>query len=423
MSAVLVALLVLLPVVVVVSRRRELTAQLLLVVSLAPGLIGFALVSRARGMPEEGLLVLLAPALVAVGLVLHVPRTAGLDAPPPGSGLLAARPLSCAAAGVLALAAYHFAVVGIPVLSARVETVRFSLGASGLMGLPSRALLFGLPILALLTATHRGRVSTTTTAWVWGGFVVSRMAMGFKGGLLEVVIVALTAGLLRGARPRVGTVVALVAGLVAALLFGLFIGGRYGTLAGGDGPGADYVAARLTTGAADPAWWLVEYREEVTAGGSAALHDAQYFAYRYLDLPGGPSFATDQLVSSLVTGTIRSGDSFLVPVTVGGGAYLLASVGLPLAVLGLVLCGAWFSRSCRRLAEGTSLPAAVAAAAVLIGVRTFLLNGGGMYLLINYAFTCALLLLPCALAALLRRPPAAVPRPAASSRAQRVVPA
>lgn len=420
MSIFLLAVLALLPLVIVLGRRRELTVQLLLMSSLAPGLIGFALVSRARGLPEDGLLVLLAPTLVAVGLVLRAPAPTthhvGRD-----QGLLAPVALTWAAVGVLVLTAYHFAVVGIPALSAEVETARFALGSSGLAGLPSRALLFGLPVLALVTGTHRGRVSRSVTAWVWGGLVLSRLAMGFKGGLVEVVLLALTAGLLRGARLRPGAVVALVAGLAAALSFGLFIGGKYGTLADGGGPGAGYVATRLTTGAAEPAWFLVQYRDEVTSGGSAALHDARYFAYRYLGVQGGPSFATDQLVSSLVTGTPRSGDSFLVPVTVGGGAYLLASVGLPAAVLGLVLCGVWFSRSCRLLAQGRSLPSAVVAAAVVIALRTFLQNGGGVYLAVNFAFTAAMLLAPYAVAAVLQtgtpetspapRATAALPRP------------
>lgn len=400
MSVFLLTVLALLPLVIVLGRRCELTVQLLLVTSLVPGLIGFALVSRARGLPEDGLLILLAPSLVAAGLVLRrsAPAT---HAAGRGQGLLAPGALRWAAVGVLVLTAYHFTVVGIPALSADVETARFALGSSGLAGLPSRALLFGLPILALVTGTHRGRVSGPVTAWVWGGFVLSRLAMGFKGGLVEVVLLALTAGLLRGARLRPGAVAALVAGLAAALSFGLFIGGKYGTLADGGGPGAGYVATRLTTGAAEPAWFLVQYRGEVTSGGSAALHDAKYFAYRYLGVQGGPSFATDQLVSSLVTGTPRSGDSFLVPVTVGGGAYLLASVGLPAAVLGLVLCGVCFSRSCRLLTQGRSLPSAVVAAAVVIALRTFLQNGGGVYLAVNFAFTGALLLAPHALAAFL----------------------
>lgn len=290
----------------------------------------------------------------------------------------------------------HFALIGVPALSASAEVDRFDLGASGYLGVPSRCVLFGLPLLALVTGAAKEHVSDRVLYVVWGLFIVSRLALGFKGGLLEVAIVLLTVLMVRGRLTRIRHVMLVLGVAVSAVGYAVLVGSQYETLSRGGGVTLGYVVQRMTVIAAEPGWYLLTVWNRAAPGESSLMHDLGYFGQRYFGIGDGPSFATDQLISSIITGTPRAGDSFLVPVTTGGPSYLITSVGPIAATIGLIVIGVIWTRVTIRLEVPTGFLSAAVAATILLALRTFLLNGGGAYLLINSTMGLLLVLAPYA---------------------------
>ena len=97
-----------------------------------------------------------------------------------------------------AFALFHFASGGIPIFSHNIETSRFEFDSSGFFGIPGRVYLYGLPLVAGVALArsrqaglhwYKDRVTLVAVSV----FVVSRLLSGFKGGLLEVLIVLLVA--------------------------------------------------------------------------------------------------------------------------------------------------------------------------------------------------------------------------------------
>lgn len=352
--------------------------------------IGFVMLVRERSYVPGGWLVIVAPALFLFGVALG----AGRRVPGPGTDGRTAnlRPALVAMAWVLgALAIIHFSSVGVPLFSSSIETSRFDVGSSGLGGFPSRAVLYGLPIAALgALATHRAETHRVTVA-LWLMFTVTQVFLGFKGGLVEVVLittlgVAIRFGRLSFRQLRWVGLGGLVAGGYITL-----VGTRYQTLAGG-GSGLDYILRRSTSDAIIAGYTALTARPVgIPADSSVFLRDFGVLLGRYLGTaPEGHSF--DELVSAVVTGTPLQRGAFLVPVTVGGPVYLLYSVPVILAALILIAIGVVWSVSIRRLQRASSVTSLVTAAVMLYALRVFLMNGNGAYLLINLGFTLFLLL-------------------------------
>ena len=150
----------------------------------------------------------------------------------------------------------HFAADGIPVLSGNVETSKFEFGKS-LFGIPGRIYLYGLP-LATGAALARSRQlglrwsKDRLTLIAISLFTVSRLLSGFKGGLLEVLIVLLIAAVLaQGPVTSVAHVLRRYLPLVITAVIAVFlVGSLYSSYQGHGRSLPDIILARATTNGA-----------------------------------------------------------------------------------------------------------------------------------------------------------------------------
>src|SRR5439155_18948606 len=128
-------------------------------------------------------------------------------------------------AGTLA----HFAVGGIPLLSSNVEIARLDVTASGLLGIPGRIYLFGIP-LALAACLRGERIGSRAAFSTWQSrlllatFVISRILSGFKSGLLEVVVITLLIYVASGHSMNRNHLPKLLAAFLVAAAFGFVVG-------------------------------------------------------------------------------------------------------------------------------------------------------------------------------------------------------
>lgn len=296
------------------------------------------------------------------------------------------------------LTVLHFSLVGITLLNSSVETARFDVGASGLLGLPSRAVLYGTPALTLLSLATLRPATRRVTLAIWILFAASQVALGFKGALAEVLVVSAMGWFLGNRRLRLGPMLLMALGGAAAISYVQFVGSRYATMTGSNA-GFGYVVNRVTTEAIRAGYTALSVPPG-SFSGSVFVSDAQTLIARY-DGSSSGGYTFDELVSSTMTGTHLQAGAFIVPVTVGGPVYLYFSFSALGAVVLLFLLGmAWAVLAIRIGAPKSALSASFIAVS-LYGIRVFLLNGNGAYLVINLAFTGVLLSL-CGLPILVR---------------------
>lgn len=367
------------------AAERRITPTWLLLASMGMSTVGYALVSNNASSSSNAWTIATAPVGFALGVLFSRTIRSRREEPhsTPSPKLTDGRACPLALAIVL-LSGYHFVAGGIPALADSVETSRFHFQASGLFGIPSRATLFALPILVVAYSIFPAATTRSTRVILWAALLLSRMALGFKSGLLEVVIIAATVLLVRRdiSHKRavwLGTVL-----VTAAVAYATLIGNTYQTIAAAGGVDATYIFSRLTVGAAAPAEVALRLVDAGIWQGSAAIHDLKYFSGTYLPAVSGPAYAFDQFVSSIMTGTPIRTNAFIVPVTVGGPSYLVASVPVMLVPLSLMVFGGVWSRGLALLLRPRSLQWSLVGSTLLLAVRAFMLNGGGAYVLINY---------------------------------------
>ncbi|KQQ28372.1 hypothetical protein [Frondihabitans sp. Leaf304] len=375
------------------SRRgngRRLEATVILLIQWGLPTLGFLILEMDRGFVKNGWLVLCAPILFLFGAAIVRSRTSVLK--DDQTWLLPF--LKASMSVVLLLAIIHFASVGIPVLQANVETSRFEVGGSGYAGLPSRGVLYALPCLTLLSLATLRPSTRKVTSCIWLLFFLTQVALGFKGALVEVLIVT-AIGYAVGHRFKVWQILVFAASGIVALFYVQFVGAKYATLAGGSG--LDYILRRSTSDAIIAGYVAMTSRPVgLTQRASVLYTDFGVLLDRYIH--GGTSYTFDELVSSVVTGTPITPGAFLVPVTVGGPVYLLYSLPVLAAAIVLIALGGSWSWMLGLLAEPPSALLAVLATVSIYGIRVFLLNGNGSYLFINMAFT-GLILVVCSVLA------------------------
>lgn len=303
----------------------------------------------------------------------------------------------------VALVVFHFARGGVPLLSADVETMRFQMANSGLLGLPSRAYLFGLPIMVLAYAGIRRRSLSETRMLVLvaSAFVASRIFGGLKSGLLEVTFVALIALMIqvRGT-PRLLSAPVLRRVLigVAAVLFAGFLATQYATVRTDSARAtAEYLVQRVTRGTVPAGGYAVDLRGR-TQAGPHLLEDFLYYMNRYGgDVPRRlrvfepPEYDTSRLISAGLLGLSPGAGVYLTPVAPGLGPSLFLDWGWLGLILGMSLAGyalrrlQWMAIGAQGLAAGVW----GAAALVLVYVVT---NGGLAYYVVNFGVVALLYL-------------------------------
>lgn len=375
-------------------KERQITSGFLLIAQWSLPTLGFAILQAKNGEVRDGWLVLVAPLVVAVGMVLGPHRrsaTVRSQTNPALSQFL------IHAFWILAgLAVLHFALGGVPIFSANIETDRFNLGGSGLGGFPSRAVLYAIPVVALLSASTVTNATKKPTIALWGLFVLTQLGLGFKGGVVEVIVLAAMGYLIRVNRIKLKHMMMFLVSLLIAFVYVELVRSLYATSSGSSSDGFAYILDRATTQAIESGYLALWYSPEFSGGLSAYWHDMWILLARYFGKPDSGDFTFDMLMSSIVTGTPLGVGMFIVPVTVGGTVYLMFTLATPIVVGLLVLVGFAWSWAVALLRGDPPVVRAIFAAVAIVGLRMFVLNGNGAYLTINLAFACFILLM-CAL--------------------------
>lgn len=275
----------------------------------------------------------------------------------------------------------HFLRVGIVVFQSNVETERFnSLGTSGLFGIPSRSLLLLLPITTATIVIFREKITKFEVIFCISFFFMTRFFMGFKGGMYEALLVVLAAYFAKKDFLNRKIFTLATFGVSLSAFLAVLVGNRYSSLAGNidfeyfsqrilQAPGRDKVSALI----------LKLHHPEI----NALKLDWNYFLNRYFYENSPELFPFDKLVSSEITGTARSLNSYLVSVTVGGDAYLATFLPIPIIFLVYLFMG-FISEKASISLFNPSSPIRVALLFIVIfNIRIFTQNGGLVYLLIN----------------------------------------
>lgn len=380
--------------IIVFMRDRQITPGLLLISQLLLPTIGFYILQAENGEVRNGWVVLAAPIFVSLGMVLGPRRRSSIDSKSTEPAFQ--RFLVHAFVILSILAILHFAIGGIPVLSANVETERFNLGGSGLGGFPSRAVLYAIPAMALLSLSTVTLITKRTTFAIWGLYVLTQVGLGFKGAVLEIIVLAAIGYLVRVNKAKLKHVVLFTASLLGAFIYVEVVRSLYATTSSGGAGGFQYILDRSTTQAIESGYLALWHSPDFSAGLSAFWHDLQKLLMRYMGMANDGDFTFDMLMSSIVTGTPLGVGMFIVPVTVGGTVYLMFSMATPLVIGALGAIGWTWTWAVAALRRSPTAFRGTLAAILIIGLRVFLLNGNGAYLLINLSFAVMLLWI-CAL--------------------------
>ena len=279
---------------------------------------------------------------------------------------------------------YHFSRVGLTIFLPSVETDRFlSLGQSGLLGIPSRVILFLLPALTLFTLINWSKLNRWPRVSCLILFIVVNFLSGFKGALVGVLIVVIVGVYLSGKSfdARYNSRVVLATAL--AVIYATWSAGLYITFQTTTIFNIEYIVSRLTIVPALPQWVSMNESTSSLVGQGAASLDLRYFLLKYFGIGSGAHFAFDQIISSLVYQTPRRSTSFIVPVTTGGVAYLLSSLlwwVVPVTCIGI---GYVFTRITVFLKSNGSFQVSLILCHVFLALTLFMSNGAGVYLLIN----------------------------------------
>lgn len=374
---------------VLLIRDRRISPGFVLVAQLSLPTLGFFILQTENGPVRDGWLVLAAPLFIAIGMVFGPQRKRASESI--NSDPVFTQFLVHAFWILTALASLHFALGGIPVFSASIETDRFNLGSSGLGGFPSRAVLYAIPALALLSLSTVSEATRRQTLAIWALYVLTQLGLGFKGGALEIIVLAAIGYLIRVARPKFKHMFFFLLSLLGALAYVEIVRSLYATTSSGGTDGVQYVMDRVTTESIQSGYLALWHSPDFSGGLSAFWHDLQQLLMRYLGMAEYGDYTFDMLMSSIVTGTPLGMGMFIVPVTVGGTIYLMFSMGMPFVVAVLAILGWTWSWAIASIRGKPGVLRCTLAAVLVIGLRIFLLNGNGAYLAINLTFTVFLL--------------------------------
>jgi len=298
----------------------------------------------------------------------------------------------------------HYARVGIPVFDPNVETARLQLGVSGLLGLPSRALLFGIPILVagiVFLHSKRLRYAFPLYAAALAVFVATRALSGYRSALLEVLFTLYVATLPvhHYPRPDLRRALRYIAAACVAVLFALGLSFTYATVRNLHGSNVvESLAERVSTQAALPARLLITEQDlQPYRPTSVYRNDIVYMLEKYLGVGEGDHYSTSQIIAATQfqisePSAIRG----LVSVTTGAFGELTVELGIFAAILAMAT-GMLFAGGEIVAARSGGPLVYTSAAALLLALIDWLTKGNGVYVLVNWGTVLAavLLLLTC----------------------------
>lgn len=293
---------------------------------------------------------------------------------------------------ILALSAYHYWVVGIPILTGQAELARWSISDSGLLGLPGRAVVIGVPLLMASLAALRAQGvrwprARAARGAVFGTLTGCLLLSGFRGLIATTVVVVVAAYLLRaeGIRPRATSMLRGLALAAVGLGSVAAMSGLYQSYRQVENPAA-LVWDRLTVGAVEAGDVLLSTRDSGLGAGvdSAMGNDFRYYAVQYgLLSPRTGHYETSAYVSSIMTGRRLGGSLFVVPVNTTALALLIFDLGLGGALATGFIAGAVLRAVGGMVAHGSvyTMPIFVG---FYSGILLFVVRGNLPYHLVNW---------------------------------------
>lgn len=295
-------------------------------------------------------------------------------------------------------AIFHLTASGIPVLQSNVEIQRFNFTSSGFGGVPGRLYLYGLPAIVIGSSVIDSRMASGTMRGfrrlAWASYAAVQILSGFKGGVLNILVLHfLTRALVhRPIKLNLSSITGYGAALIGAFAFAAVIASRYSTLGAlNSRSAAGYLAARVSVLPALPGHYSITHLSDVPRSAPYLVTDLKYFLHKYFGIGDAGDYPLDKIVSSAMTGTPLSEESFVVPVTVGAapGFFVDFGWGWTFALMALTGCAyAWVYRSVLR--ARTCLGVSIAGLAVYL-MNVFVLNGSAVYVLLNFLLMVCLL--------------------------------
>lgn len=294
-----------------------------------------------------------------------------------------------------AFAGYHLLLAGIPILTSNVEIQRFDFTSSGFFGIPGRMFLFGLKITWVVAAANAAAQRIPWTAYPpWIAASVSllgaSLASGFKGQILSLALTCLLVWLLTNhGRLTYWTVARRFWPLGAAAVgYFLLVAGQYSTYQAAQVSILQSAFNRWTIGSAEtPA--VVLNGGVVGMPTNPLMNDILYYAWRYAGIRPGTEFSTERAVSASITGVDPATQVWVVPVNVGGYAELVASFGVPAAIVGMLIVG-WVLGRIELLPPAGTIGTSVRIVAVLM-IIAVVVKGGLVYVVVNWSAVAAML--------------------------------
>lgn len=310
------------------------------------------------GNPGPTFLMVMGLALTVTGMGVHRVVAGPVKVPSNGQLLEARSPtayllvITLFAVIVFAFVVYHYAIGGIPLFSSSVETLRFDLARSGLLGIPSRMQAIGILFVLFLLGTYaqrvvrRPRYARRLLLFMYGLTAITLLLSGFKSSLIvliEVLVILNTYVPSWRYRERLSVRVLAVYSAVA-LLAVFVIAGVYAAARGVDIDIVSRVVERIFYVSGRPFYFVVT--EFVPTHGSTQGHllwlDVQYLLGQlgvisnYVDLTGS------QVISSALHGR-SSLVEFVVPTTINIFGWLYVEWGTAGLAVGSFVLGTGLS--------------------------------------------------------------------------------
>lgn len=305
--------------------------------------------------------------------------------------------------GIVAVTAigclYHFAVAGIPILSSNVEVERFDVGRSGLGGVPSRLYLYGTFIALAVAvgdartrkvAVYRDRLVVVAFALLLG----TRLASGFKSGVLQVVIYSVLLVVLAGAHISIARSLRLALISFGAIVASLYlVGSQYRTYDQSGKSLTESLIHRVTYETARPIAVLMRLRgNELGDSRSVFRIDVEYFIPRYFGVGDETRYSFVRRFAAYLFDVPPDPDVIIQPVTTGALAELKYDFSVAGALVGAVILGIALGYCARSAPRSVEHPVRFAATAVLCQmIIDYISKGSLVYSFLNWYSTFAIL--------------------------------
>lgn len=307
---------------------------------------------------------------------------------------------------ITALVMVHYSRVGITLLDDNVELARWEYSASGLFGIPARAMLFGTTAITYLTAVVAtlGRGHQRSWRLFAAAFTVllaAKVASGFRGAILEASVAVLLL-LLAMHRPKWRARLSrrLIAVILVALASVLVLFPLYGSDRNNL---STSLVTRVTETAAWPGFQSMIFADAgvFRATDSPLQADARALLSSLGARSGDSSFTFTQRVSSLLHNRPLGGELFIVPVTIGASPTLYVQFGYAVFAA-MFLLGASVGILENTAYSSRGLVGAIFSVSVLFVIYLFFVRGNLLFNAFNFLGWTAVLvgaLLAVALAA------------------------